>query len=716
MGLDDSVEIRSGLQTRSARSKTVLPANYGGTGNPAGAYSPTDLKSAYNLTASNLSAAGLSPNLNGAGQVVALIEFDGPGKYLTSDIATYTNYYSSYFGAGYTAPLTAVTLAGWTTGSPSVEATADIECVLNMAPGLANLVVFEGASSGSIPAYYSMLNYIATDTTDTGTGRVADIVSTSWHYPEVITNYLVDEQNVLEEMVSQGQTVLAAAGDAGVFGDYLQPDYGTPPNSSEICVVDPASQPYVTGVGGSEMLMANGAWSSEYVWNDGTIFGYGAPGGIGGGGVSSYWAIPAYQSNYLSMAGSQPYSTAKRNVPDVALNADTVISPYSIYCSSNGGWGAVGGTSLAAPSWAGFVALLNQERALLGYEDIGFANPFLYLIASSSRYGSDFHDVTVGNNGLSQEGLAAGFYAATGYDCASGWGSFNGANLMSDLALLNRTTILSASTAGGAAGLQNVYPDGEWSSSSIMVNDGYAATGLSAGPAGAEYVLWTAPSGAIEIWNMNPYSGYTEANFGPNSGWSATSISVGPDSHMHVLWNGPSNEISIWNIAPNRSYTYATYGPYAGWQAKSIAMDADNYTHILWTDSGEVSLWDIAPSGSQTSSQFGPYTGWQPEYLAVGTDTNARILWYNASTPQVALWIITSAGTYTSEAYSQLPSGAVPVGLAAFPDGDTNILLEQASSGDCWLWDIAPSWARSSYSIAPEGSGWSVVGISGYCG
>src|ERR1035438_886541 len=86
-------------------------------------------------------------------------------------------------------------------------------------------------------------------------------------------------------------------------------------------------------------------------------------------------------------------STTRRNVPDVALTADNV---YVIY--GNGQSETVGGTSCAAPLWAGFTALLNQQAALAGIPTVGFLNPAIYAIGKGPNYTADFHDVTTGNN------------------------------------------------------------------------------------------------------------------------------------------------------------------------------------------------------------------------------------------------------------------------------------------------------------------------------
>jgi hypothetical protein len=119
-------------------------------------------------------------------------------------------------------------------------------------------------------------------------------------------------------------------------------------------------------------------------------------------------------------------STTFRNVPDVALTADSVYVTYN-----NGNSGGFAGTSCAAPLWAGFCALVNQQSVAAGGTTVGFLNPALYAIANSSNYANCFHDVTTGNNiGANTPGL---FNAVAGYDLCTGLGTPNGTNLINAL-------------------------------------------------------------------------------------------------------------------------------------------------------------------------------------------------------------------------------------------------------------------------------------------
>ena len=111
-----------------------------------------------------------------------------------------------------------------------------------------------------------------------------------------------------------------------------------------------------------------------------------------------------------------------RNGPDVAgeANFDYYVCADQTTCTAN----YYGGTSFAAPMWAGYIALVNQQALINGGSHVGFINPAIYNIGLSSNYNSDFHDVVSGSNGYS---------ATTGYDLVTGWGSPNGTGLLNAL-------------------------------------------------------------------------------------------------------------------------------------------------------------------------------------------------------------------------------------------------------------------------------------------
>jgi kumamolisin len=381
VGLDNSA-VWHAYNRRQEISKEMLNAPNAASfpSGPGGGYAPNDIKIAYNLN-------GVSAN--GSGQKVALFEL---GAYLASDITAY----ATYFGLP-SANLTNVLVDGGSGGAIDPEVALDIELVLALAPQ-SQVYVYEGpnSSQGVLDTY----NRIATD-------NIAKQVSTSWGLGEneVSSQSLQAENTIFQQMAAQGQTIYAAAGDSGAYDDYP---------SKTLVVNDPASQPYVVGVGGTSLTVnaTTGAYASETVWNDGL------GNGAGGGGVSSVWPIPSWQTNVSTV-----YSKTNRNVPDISLNADQ-LKGYAIFY--NGQWSSYGGTSCAAPLWAAFTALVNEQRQAAAMSVLGFANPPLYTIGTTAASQTlDYHDITVGNNLFYQAG--------PGYDNASGWGSFNGANLFASL-------------------------------------------------------------------------------------------------------------------------------------------------------------------------------------------------------------------------------------------------------------------------------------------
>lgn len=353
-----------------------------GTG-PGGGLTPSDIQKAYNLN---------GVQTTGTNQTLGLFELDG---YNASDVAQYVSYYQLP-----SIVLQNVLIDGFSgrAGSGADEVTLDIELLNALAPGANKIIVYEGPNSntGVVDTY----NRIATD-------NLAKQISTSWGLSEGQSSSTVinSENAAFMQMAAQGQSIYAASGDSGAYD-----------NGRTLSVDDPASQPYMVGVGGTQLFVnSDETYKNETTWNvNNTI-----KGGSGGGGISSIWGIPTWQKGITSAA-----SATMRNVPDVSLNSDQYTG-YSIYYS--GGWWIFGGTSCAAPLWAAFTARVNQVRAGNTMPTLGFANPLIYQIGTSTNYWTDFHDIADGSTNLY-------YQAVTGYDNATGWGSFNGPTLLADLA------------------------------------------------------------------------------------------------------------------------------------------------------------------------------------------------------------------------------------------------------------------------------------------
>ena len=357
----------TGLNNRT-QLKHQAPAKAKATphNGPGGGYTPAQLKGGYNV----------SGTYTGSGQKVALLEFDG---FQQSNISAY----DSHYGLGSTAPTVSKVDGGsGSLGDGQVEVELDIE-VLNAIAPAAKVTVFEGPNTdaGEVDTYQAIV--------DSG----IPVTSISWGAAESqrTSSNISAVDAVFEQGASEGLGFFAASGDDG------SDDAGDGGTSVDY----PASDPYVTGVGGTKLTVTSGnAWSKETAWSG------------GGGGVSTVFGIPSWQSAVEKSQGG-----GNRQVPDVSAEADPTPG-VSIY--SQGSWGQVGGTSAAAPEWAAFAALYNQQAAAAGHALLGFPNPAIY-----EANGTGFHDITSGSNGA--------FSAAKGWDFTTGWGSYNASTLATKL-------------------------------------------------------------------------------------------------------------------------------------------------------------------------------------------------------------------------------------------------------------------------------------------
>ncbi len=325
--------------------------------------------------------------LTGAGQNLGLFE------YLGTDLADLTKYYTNVKQTN-SVPVTVLSTDGTSTSCvdsraggrcDDTEQTLDMTQALGMAPGLASLVMYVGSTDTAIIS--SMTTHSPLPTT----------IGCSWGWtpadPSTLDPYF-------EKMAAQGQNFFAASGDSSTWSSRNE--------------AWPADDANVVSVGGTDLTTASaaGPWKSETAWVD------------SGGGISpDKIAIPAWQKLAGVINSSNKGSTTYRNGPDVSANANFTfyVCADQTTCTAND----YGGTSFAAPMWAGYIALVNQQLKANGFSDIGFINPYLYAFGVSSSYGTDFHDITSGKSGS--------YSAVTGYDLVTGWGSPNGQGLINAL-------------------------------------------------------------------------------------------------------------------------------------------------------------------------------------------------------------------------------------------------------------------------------------------
>jgi subtilase family serine protease len=343
-------------------SKVVSHATTGS--GPSASFLGSDMRAAY--------YGGTT--LTGTGQSLGLLEYYG------TDLADLNTYFKNV-GQTNNVPITLLSTDGTSTSClysqncDDTEQTLDMTQAIGMAPGLSSLVMYVGSSDTAIIS--SMTTHSPLPTT----------IGCSWGWtpadPSTLNPYF-------QKMAAQGQNFFAASGDSSTWSRHHE--------------AWPADNAYVVSVGGTDLVTSSaaGPWKSETAWVD------------SGGGISpDKIPIPSWQKLAGVINSSNRGSTTYRNGPDVSANANFTFYTCAdqTTCLAN----QYGGTSFAAPMWAGFVALVNQQLASQGKKTIGFLNPTIYAQNVTSSYGTDFHDITSGTSGS--------YSAVTGYDLVTGWGS-----------------------------------------------------------------------------------------------------------------------------------------------------------------------------------------------------------------------------------------------------------------------------------------------------
>jgi PKD repeat protein len=260
-------------------------------------------------------------------------------------------------------------------------------------------------------------------------------------------------------------------------------------------------------------------------------------------------------------------STSKRNFPDVALTADGVYVTYD-----NGSAGVFGGTSCAAPLWAGLMALVNQQAAKNGRPMAGFINPALYALGKGADYANSFHDITVGDNTSSSSPSA--FFAVPGYDLCTGWGTPTGSNLINALTMppvvsftANRTSGMAplavsfTNLSRGANGFNWVLGDGRTSTNVNPVNTysnpgTYTVSLTAAGLVGTNALTRTA---YIVVDYPPPVANFAARPTGGVAPLTVvfTNLSSGATNYTWTFGDGQASALA------NPINTYTNPGPYS---------------------------------------------------------------------------------------------------------------------------------------------------------
>jgi len=381
-------------------------------------YQAAQIQNAYNITPL------LNAGINGAGRTIVIVDAYGSPT-IASDLQTFdaamglpNPSFTQITPAGSPPPfdINDNNQFGW-----SVETTLDVEWAHVTAPG-ANIVLAVAASNNDSDIL-NTTKYVVEH-------NLGDVISQSFGEAEACMDpTLLNEQHALfAEAVRKGITLFASSGDSGAS----QPSCDPNSDAALFAASTPASDPNVTGVGGTTLLAdsSTGAYQSETAWTE--PFGCNPPAvaandvNCSGGGFSTVYARPDYQSA-LQKNGA-------RGVPDVAYNAGVAggVLIYSATINVAVGLPAnaavffiIGGTSAGSPQWAGLAADADQ----LGGHRMGNINPALYSIAQAkAHYAAALHDITTGNNDVAE--IGGGFNAGARWDPVTGLGTPNAAGLL----------------------------------------------------------------------------------------------------------------------------------------------------------------------------------------------------------------------------------------------------------------------------------------------
>jgi kumamolisin len=331
----------------------------------------------------------------GAGETVGILELGG--GYKPADLK---NYFASL---GIKEPTVVAVSVDKGQNKPTNansadgEVLLDIEVVGAVAPGAKIAVYFAPNTS---QGFQDALTTAIHDTTN-----APSVISISWGGAESTwtAQAMTAFDSAAQDAAALGVTICAASGDNGSSD-------GVTDGANHVDF--PASSPHILACGGTSLRSANGAITSETVWNDG------AKGGAGGGGYSNQFPLPAWQAS----AKIKPPSGGGRGVPDVSGDADPETG-YQVLV--DGKSLVIGGTSAVAPLWSGLIALMNESRG----KPLGLLQPALYGLTTAS---AAFHDITSASNGA--------YSAGPGWDAASGLGSPSGQNLLKALSSSSSTT------------------------------------------------------------------------------------------------------------------------------------------------------------------------------------------------------------------------------------------------------------------------------------
>ena len=602
-----------------------------------------------------------SANITGAGITIAVI---GQTDLTQGNVLPDTNITAFRTAAGLPPINLKLQFAGGTDpgiSQPDIdEAHIDLEWSGAAAPGASIVYVY------GFDAFANSLTYAIDN-------KVAPIVSSSYGGCEAGfgTALLATYNQLLAQANAQGETVTSSSGDAGAA------DCDADGLATEGLGVDfPASSPYATAAGGTmfsgDVSMPAQYWSStnsttgllggsalsyipEQPWNETTPTGGLTAGGAGGGGASAFFSKPAWQ------VGTGVPNDSSRDLPDISLNAAAAHDGY-LACSqgdgtnepacTNGFVGAnnavnvFGGTSFVAPTFSGILALVEQQLATPN--GLGNVGPVLYGFFNGPTYSSVFHDIITGNNSIPcaqgtpncPNGGSIGFNAGTGYDLASGIGSFDASKLVNGWSGV--TPVGTGGTIGAGITTTSVTTTnslcGISSSSNIPLS--VTVTGPSGGPTPTGSVTFYVDNVAVAGGTVTLPSGSSSATYQ----LSASALSSG-GHNISAVYSGDGNYAGSKGtlLGPATNTVFYPNGPLAS--VDIVSATSPDFS--LGPCTGSATAVTVAPGGTSAGITFTitPTNGFTGPVTLTATNNDGMIATTSFSVSPVS---ITSAAGTTS--------------------------------------------------------------------
>jgi hypothetical protein len=662
--LVDVVEGVFGLDNRRMAGPHLVTAETAANGPAAGAI-PVENTAA--LTPPQVAKLYGFPTVpNATGQTIAIFEFGGGFK--TSDVQLFFSH------VGATMPtITTVSVDGQAnnpgTDGYTTETLLDIDVAGSVAPG-AKLVVYFApwTEQGWVD--------IVTKAVHDAVNRPS-VISISYGWPENMQFGTLDwslqaiqaVNQTFQEAAAMGVSIFVSSGDQG---SHCQA------SDNKAHVEYPGSDPFVTCVGGTVISNVSGTSFTENTWTP------------TGGGVSDIFKAPAFAlpiwQNWAGAPGSVNDGHRGRVVPDIAGNASPA-SGYVLY-QNGAAVGPVGGTSAAAPLYAGLAALLNAALA----EPVGYLNPNLYALP----YGYVYRDI---NDGASNAyGGSPGYTSGPGYDACTGLGSLNGTAL--EHALRGVGLPVALETFNGKLymvwkGIErddrvffSSFNGTTWTPQQLIPGIG-SSSGVSLAVYGGKlYMAWKGVLGDQGIW-VSSFNGTTWA---PQQLVPGIGTSVGPrlavlGNNLFMAWKGVENDQRIFfNQFNGATWSAQQVVPGVATSVGPALANFNGTLHMAWKGmNGDQGIY----WSKFTGANFAP----QQVIAGVGTSEGPSLAVFNGALyaswkgifADQTMWYSSFNGT-TWTPQKQVPNEASSVGPGLSVFGNALFAAWKGANGDQGIW------------------------------